>query len=622
MKWRFDHYPRNVVQVGITQRDGFDNDSVSLAETIIREPVQNSLDAAFKDWALKHSKLCQKSDEQVKVVYRWVDVPDKKFFKTLLEDQIPHAEAAGLDISAIDFNNPRALIIEDFGTTGLLGDVRENDEKDFHGLWKKHGISHKTGKSLGRWGLGKLVYSLTSEIGVYFGLTLRPGDRKQYLMGQTVLNGRKMDSKDYPPHAFCSSIEGEYTNDPVTVPCDDDEFLHQFCKNFSIDRTRKTGLSIVIPFPNADFKTDTMISFAIINYYYAIASGRLILQVEDTVINKSNVRELAKKYASSKLKDIDNLFDFVEGTLQVAKVKGYINMPAKWLDDSKLTADDFVKKTLEEIQSKFVAGELISLWLPVTINPKVGPSLETGFAVFLKKPDGLLSGQDLYVRGGLLLPGESKFGYRSALGAMVVDEEHISQLLGYAENSSHTRWNIKTQKLTENYKNSDKIVRAIKTSVVDLFDVIAGTEEQRDEDGSKDFFSMKKPTELVEEKKKKKPKKRTYIDPTIIEKGKKPLTSILPTIDGFKLSGTDALSDKLPREMTVKVAYDVVKGNPFKSFHLFDFDLQKSDMAIDHEGIEELKKFPNKLKFSVTSPKFKLNLRGFDVNRDLKIKVE
>ena len=136
------------------------------------------------------------------------------------------------DISAIDFNNPRALIIEDFGTTGLLGDVRENDEKDFHGLWKKHGISHKTGKALGRCGLGKLVYSLTSEIGVYFGLTLRPGDRKQYLMGQTVLNGRKMGSKDYPPHAFCSSIEGEYTNDPVTVPCDDDEFLHQFCKNF------------------------------------------------------------------------------------------------------------------------------------------------------------------------------------------------------------------------------------------------------------------------------------------------------------------------------------------------------------------------------------------------------
>ena len=622
MKWRFKPYPRDIVQVGITQRDGFDNDSVSLAETIIREPVQNSLDASLKNWSQEHSRRILKSEEQVRVVYRWVDVPDKKFFETLLEDQIPHAKAAGLDISAIDFNNPRALIIEDFGTTGLLGDVRENDEKDFHGLWKKHGISHKTGKSLGRWGLGKLVYSLTSEIGVYFGLTLRPGDQKQYLMGQTVLNGRKMDSKDYPPHAFCSSIEGEGTGDPVTVPCDDEDFLQQFCKNFSVDRTKKTGLSIVIPFPNADFKTDTMINFAITNYYYAVASGNLILQVEDTVINKSNVRELAKKYAFDKLKDIDNLFDFVEGTIEVAKVKSYINMPAQWLDDSKLTADDFEEKTLEEIQSKFMAGELISLWLPVTISPKVGSSIETGFAVFLKKPEDLLSGQDLYVRGGLLLPQESKFGHRLALGAMIAGEEPISQLLGYAENEAHTKWKIKTQKLTEHYKDSDKIVRAIKKSVVDLFDLIAGTEEQRDEDGSKDFFSMKKPIELVEKKKKKKKKKKT--DPVKIEvKSKRPLTSISPTIDGFKLSGTDDLTDKkLPREMTVKVAYDVVKGNPFKSFHLFDFNLQDNDIAIDYEGIDGLKRFPNKLTFSVTSPKFKLNLRGFDVNRDHKIRVE
>jgi hypothetical protein len=622
MKWRFNHYLRTEVQVGITQRDGFDNDSVSLAETIIREPVQNSLDASLKNWANKHSKRINKADEQVTVVYRWVDVSDKAFFKALLQDQIPHAEAAGLDTKTIDFNKPRALVIEDFGTTGLLGDVKENDEKDFHGLWKKHGISHKTGKALGRWGLGKLVYSLTSEIGVYFGLTLRPGDRRRYLMGQTVLNGRKFDGKDYPPHALCSSIEGEGTADPVSVPCDDDAVLEQFCQNFSIDRTRKTGLSIVIPFPNSDFKTDTMISFAITNYYYAIASGKLVLQVEDTVINASNVRQLAKKYASNKLKDIDYLFDFVEGTLQVTKSKGYTKMPAKWLNDSKLTADDFLKKTLEEIQSKFVAGELISLWLPVTISPKVGPSIETGFAVFLKKPQGLLSGQDLYVRGGLLLSKESKFGHRLALGAMVADEEPISELLGYAENEAHTKWNIITQKLTEHYKDSDKTVRAIKSSVVQLFDLIAGTEEQRDEDGSKDFFSFKKPTGLVEKKKRKKKKKRT--DPTkIIVKSKRPLTYISPTIGGFKLSGTDALADKtLPRVMTVEVAYDVIKGNAFKKFELFDFDLQKSDIALTHQGIDELKKFPNKLTFNVTSLKFNLNLEGFDVNRDLKIKVQ
>ena len=49
MTWRFYRQPASMVEQDITQRDQFSNDDVSLSETIIRESVQNSLDAAFPE---------------------------------------------------------------------------------------------------------------------------------------------------------------------------------------------------------------------------------------------------------------------------------------------------------------------------------------------------------------------------------------------------------------------------------------------------------------------------------------------------------------------------------------------------------------------------------------------
>lgn len=46
MKWRFSPIPSEFVETEITQRDHFNNDEVNLSETIVREAVQNSLDAA------------------------------------------------------------------------------------------------------------------------------------------------------------------------------------------------------------------------------------------------------------------------------------------------------------------------------------------------------------------------------------------------------------------------------------------------------------------------------------------------------------------------------------------------------------------------------------------------
>jgi hypothetical protein len=620
MQWIFTPTPRSQVEVDVTQRDQFDNDTLQLSQTIIREPIQNSLDASLQNWAKKHGKILHKPDEKVKVVFRWVDVPDKVFFQKLFTDQKSHAKKAGLDVDSLDFDNPRALVIEDFGTTGLLGSTTNRDKKDFYGFWRVHGKSDKKSGALGRWGLGKLVYSCTSEIGVFFGLTLRPDDDKQYLMGQTVLNLRESGGKSYPPHAFFSSLEDTHTTDPLTVPCKDEAFLKQFCKNFSVDRTKQTGLSVVIPFPDPNFEVGKMIGTAIANYFYALATKKLVLQFNDIEINHINVRDHAKTYAQDDIKDIDNLFDFIEATLKVPE-KNILQVRSTWLDDSKLGPDDFKEKELLLIQSQFEAGELIALWLPVEVKLKDGTVTPTGFYIYLQKPNGLTEGQDLYVRGGLTLPNERKFKNRIALGAMIAKDDVISEMLGYAEDPAHTKWVANSEKLKKNYQNPAKIVSAIKNSIIQLHDIISGAGEERNETALIDFFSYKLPK--ADPTKKKKKKKKKSITPVVVVPSARPaLVKVDRVNSGFKISNTALFDDKkLPKEMSVQVAYDRNKDDAFDKHSPFDFNFEDSDIKIQEKGLIFKNTLPNKITFEVTSLPFNLSFDGFDVNRDLKIKV-
>jgi len=637
MEWRFEPLRRGDVEMGITQRDDFDNDFVKLSETIIREPIQNSLDAAFRRWIVTEEgnrwlasdagkewsareglEVPADFEGPVKVVFRWIKLNDKEYLKELCKDQLFHAREAGIDVDVVDFNNPTALIIEDFGTTGLLGDVRNPDKRDFYGFWRSHGNSNKKGGSLGRWGLGKLVYSCTSMLGMFFGVTRRPGDEEPHLMGQTVLNTRDVGGRKYPPHAFFCSLEDEDPLDPLPVSCDDSEFLENFCNHFKIDRSDKNGLSIAIPFPNPSFNAQDMIGTSISNYFYPLLTGKLELQFDDIELNSKNVRSLAKEYAGHLIKDIDNLFDFIEASHEIIKSKNYIEVAPAWIEDKRLDKNDFDEDQLEGIKKRFKDGELIALRLPVTLVKKGSGQLESEFSIFLQKPDGIFSGRDLYVRGGLTLPGEEKFGHRNAFGAMIAESEIISELLGYAENAAHTKWAANAAKLKEHYIGAEKIITPIRNSVTQLFDLISETEGDRDEAALIDYFKVKKP---IDEKEKKTKKKKTK-GPSVVVKSKPKEFITTEIAGGFHVSSTDLFDGTdSSRELMVEVAYKVPKGNAFKKYSPYDFKLGDGSIKIKEAGLKQTSRLPNKLSYRVTHLPFKLKITGFDVNRDLIVRV-
>ena len=612
MKWHFSPLRNDQVETEVTQRDQFDNDDVDISETIVREFIQNSLDAAVDD------------PYRVRVSFRWVDQNDSLspyFFKSLFAGHGKHGAGAGLSHDDLDFDNPRALVIEDFGTCGLTGNVDKIENAHFCDFWRRHGKSNKTGKSRGRWGLGKLVYSCSSQAGIFFGATRRADDEEIHVMGQTVLNLRTIGGKRYPPHAFFADIQNE--DDPdrrIPVPVKDAGFVSQFIQSFSLERHGKPGLSIIIPFPRLEFSREKMIEVAIANYFYPLITGQLVLAFGDIEINRSNVRHLAKEYAANRFNQIDLLFDFIEELYQ-AEQHDLLQLKESWVDDRKLDADDFDQETLEKIREQFTNGQLVGLYLPITIKRKTGGDAKSGFSVYIKRPDELTKGVDLYVRGGLTLPNEAKMGERQALGAMIAEQEAVCAFLGDAENAAHTKWITNTEKLRKNYRNTQTTITVIKKAVIQLYDLLCEVTEDVDEDALNDFFWFTEPENNRQRKRRKKPQPPPQV-PDIPRKP--PIISLSQVPGGFVVASTSEFTDEhLPHEVKIEVAYEVGTGNAFKKYSPHDFKLGKDGVKVTaaNDKVKVLSAKHNTMELQINQVPFQVQVHGFDSNRDLKVKV-
>jgi hypothetical protein len=540
--------------------------------------------------------------------------------KSLFDGQIDHARSAGLELDQVNLNEPRALIIEDFGTCGLTGAIEVKDEGNFTDFWRRHGRSHKTGTSRGRWGLGKLVYSSSSMLSAFFGVTVRRGESQRHLMGQTVLDIHSYEGVEYPAHAFFSDLKGARPEDQIQIPVRDAAFVNMFCKNFRLERADRPGLSIVIPMPNAELNANAMISVGIANYFYPIIANQLVLDFDGQEVRRDNIRELALTHADGKISDIEKLFDFINEVNDMPK-ETLLTLKESWVDDSRLGENDFEPDDLAKIRELFEQRKTVGIRLPLDIKRKDGTLSKTGFSVFVKRPEDLTKGQDLYVRGGITLPGEAKFRERKAFGAMIAEEEPIAAFLGDAENAAHTRWNSRAEKLRKNFVNPQARLQMIRNSVLSFYDLLAQALEEEDERALMSFFW----TELPEKPDRKKPGLVTPpIIPTPPEPKPRPIR--IERIDGgFSLRPDQGVGKvAFPLRCAVKAAYDTVSGNPFKRYEPLDFDFTKRggpDVMVSVGAVEIVEKKSNELILEIRDTSFRVDVTGFDPNRDLQVRL-
>jgi hypothetical protein len=209
-KWHFNVHPPASRAINPSNGDNFNGDSIkNPSEALIREGIQNSLDAAEID----NSKRIK-----IKIRIRIVNNPTKEaglLLSSLFEPSKFHFEEAlkPKSFSKLSKSDIKYLIFEDFGTKGLAGDINETRTKyaknnAFFGFFRAEGISSKSGTLLGRRGIGKRVFIDSSEAKALIALSIRKYEPNKVLMGFTDINSHTVKDIDYDPYG-CFGLKDE-----------------------------------------------------------------------------------------------------------------------------------------------------------------------------------------------------------------------------------------------------------------------------------------------------------------------------------------------------------------------------------------------------------------------------
>jgi len=238
----------------------------SLADALVRESIQNSLDASL--------------DTMCEVVFRLAAPKHEitagcKYFAGLLA----HLATLHGGLSRVPEEGQHLgfLSVEDFGTRGLEGDVSMDDDldepvgmkNDFYYFWRNVGRSRKSEGDRGRWGLGKTVFQASSRINSFWGLAVRSSDSVPLLMGQAVLKTHKVGGVKHYPYGWFGQYgdEGGGAAD-FAIPVTDTGYIAEFAEAFGLERGGRSGLSVVIPFPEESIKCSELISSVVKHYFF------------------------------------------------------------------------------------------------------------------------------------------------------------------------------------------------------------------------------------------------------------------------------------------------------------------------------------------------------------------
>jgi hypothetical protein len=93
-----------------------------------------------------------------------------------------------------------------------------------------------------------------------------------------------------------------------------------------------------------------------------------------------------------------------------------------------------------------------------------------------------------------------------------------------------------------------------------------------------------------------------------------------PLSGGFSLSRRGEAT-RVPRVITVWMAYEVRNGNPFKQYTLLDFNVCEKPLRVRLKGARLQFCSGNAIQIRVERGDFQLSVTGFDPHRDLRVKT-
>lgn len=617
-KWHFKELDPDYPDDSALAERNFRRESTELPEIFVRELVQNVLDA--------RTSLDQPARVTINLMGK-SDGLSSSNFRKIIEELEPHLQGAGHEVVR-DYSNPTALVIEEFGTVGLTGNVSDSraqgETERWANFWHGEGKRSKQGKSLGRAGQGKITYHMASGARTLLAYSVRDSLKEpECVFGKCIVNKTyKVGSNWYMRHMYWCVENITLPKQPL--PAHDSKTIHEFKSIFGLKRDlKKTGTSWVIPFPHTSLSKQSLIAGLLKDFHFTILKGSLTANVCGQEIDKTNVISLIPHYVSTAAIS-ENFLSFlqsaVSNTSRIQAVDGW-----GWTGEA-VSAESFSAEELTKLKTAFENGELVSVRFPLSIEKRDGTTLNSFFDAYLMRPEDLKHTEELYIRSDLVIGDEKhlKQAPGAAFGLMLAEEANLSELLGYAEEASHLKWNAAEDDLVKHYnlQSARDVLSRVRRSLPRLCRLLAGHTAGIDEDALKGILFV--PEDEKGRKKVSRPKKKVGPTPTPppIPKPKPKDYSVREIKGGISIFSTNGTAI-IGREIRVIFAYDQIEGegNPFKNYHPFDFDLSQSSMTITANGATILRQEENVLVFKIDTSLFDVSVTGFDVEMRLKCRA-
>jgi hypothetical protein len=615
------HWKFNTVRPGDRTRESqvekFFNSQDERATPLIREGIQNSLDADPDDRMIR-----------VRLTLGCYDTARaQEVWKRYATDLIPHLESMGdkLPEAPEAGESMRYLVFEDFDTSGLCGDsgqweYKEGVKNGFFEFFRAEGVSTKEGSSRGRHGVGKFVFMAASRVRTIFGLTRRASDSRELLMGTTVLRHHWVDNRHYMPDGWFGGPD--HIQPDNILPLEDAKVLQQFKTDFRLSRVDDFGLSIVVPWVHDNVQRDTLIRAAIEGYFFPLMEKGLIVEVVDEAgqmerIDHETLRNVVARQGEAYARKVSPRLDLAAAA--IAEPSPIHLMPPGESHSPQWSEACFPDDAVQAIRRRLVAGELVALHCPTRVTLKKDRDAKPcHFTVYLKKDFNSHDYDVHFIRQGILVSEVKSRRIPGLRGLVVVRDGPLANFLGDAENPAHTEWQSDR---VRHYSYNKASIDYVTTSIEQIFRRIQDEESVPDPLPLKDLFFL--PSEEDETKtKQKKPKPKAGPEPDVLPDLPKPPAKSysVSKVDG----GFTVRPGKGPRpeSLEIHMAYDTHKGNPFKKYHIADFQLEKGGITVESVGVNIKEYDSNRLSADVLMDAFEITVTGFDKNRDIIVKTK
>ncbi|MCA9243668.1 MAG: hypothetical protein KDA32_06945 [Phycisphaerales bacterium] len=621
MKWRFTNKRPGDTERNPLASEYFDEEAIERpAQALVREAIQNSLDAAVQDTVrvrfFVSGRRAALSADRARFWFGDAWQHFRADGSGLRRDRLP------ADTDACPF-----VVVEDFGTKGLEGDERSWEsaaENHFYAFFRAEGVTENTG-GRGKWGVGKTVFPRSSGINTMLGLTVRDSDRRALLMGRAILRYHKVDGRTFVPDGYL----GEPGPHDLICPLSDDATLREFARDFRLTRNDKPGLSVVVPYAHEDISVEAILSAISREYYYPILTGRLTVQIDgpDTV-------------AEGVILDQQNLLDAVDdpqglddGLLEKVQfamwantlpISHYTTLPAivdrqapKWSSIS-ISDDEFAA-----LATRFRSGEQLAFRIPIKTPTANAEWKDSHFDVFLQQD---LNGRGYppdFIRRSIIIPDVAqrrRRGY-NLIALVLIDDAPLATLLADAETPAHTHWSHQTQNFRDRYQHGKAFIDFVRHAPRQLAELLSGVRAERDRLALADFFP--RPPEdfglQIAAAQTSASSYRRDIAPGAKPPAPRPKAIRIAKLEGGFQIKRDDHSTPLPERLEITVAYDRSRGNPLTKYHPADF--QVDQLTRNLSGADTVHCAANQLIVDLRDEDFLIEVCGFDPNRDVYVRV-